>query len=1325
MKKMILLCLLLLLSLPCGGHGEESGPQRLTLMIYMCGSNLESVYGSATDDIQEMLSSRLDPDSTQVFLMTGGSRAWANPLISAAGTSIYSLSPKAHGGGLRLTLRESMDAQSMGDSAALARFLDYCYRQGEGGRFALVLWDHGGGPVAGLCWDETFDMDHLTLEELVSALAASPFAEEKLCWIGFDACLMSSVELASALVPYAGYMIASQETEPAKGWDYAFLSDLHRDADGADTGRRIIDQYFDSLGSTGEILTMACVDLGKIQTVTEQMDAFFQPIGDQLNTDAFARLSGLRMASTSFGRALRGLSTDSYDLVDLSDLISHYGDGATPLSAALDEAVVYSRSSEEGANGLSVYHPYHNKLRYKEAWREIYHKLNFSPGYSRYMDRFGALLIGEALADWRGLAARDLGFDENGTHTFSLQLTPEQQAEFSTAQLLVLDGLGSFSEGAYTPVSTETAVMDENGLLTASYQGRTLYVVDEDGAILSGPVSFLFTDDGAYYVIEAEYKDYSGRLGGKDDTLVAYYCELDEETGDLRIVRYRVYDNVSGTFTNRIAFTEEGFTNLFFHSFLHTLPADRDPLPGFHEWESFPGYYARGIKLPSRWHLHMFSQKTPADLYAAFQVTDLQQNVYSTPPIRMENPKESAVSFVPSLLNLEEGALGLSAVLQQTEEQPCLALTFTLQNTTDKEMIFHVPYLVLNGNRTVDESILFTLAPGTEEKRQVLLQKEMLMNLERISAIELTVEVHEKTNYSDPYRYYPLRFETPDCDVSAFAPTAPAPIAEAEGDGCHWQLLRFAQNAEGDFTGLLHVQNGTDQAVTEEVRAFINGVRASKNYTNLTLHLAPFTDAYFLFTAENQKALSVYDLNVGNYNKLYLMNMDRAVERSGFTAVDRVDLYLGLLDWKAEPACQVSFPLSPPLPLAASGLEEPFLAPLLQGQVSASLEGVFLANDGAALALHLRNDSDGYVLLEMIRRQMNGLSVRFSAGDSITLPPHTSATQFLMCKKPDGLSGGSAVQQLSLSFKLGNAVTLPVSISFPEGARLGEEGGVYFPAGTLVVEPGVFPDEPMLLPQSAALTEPERAHPLTLTPPLTPEEAAKTDRISLGLCLVDWEKGEEGDGAGLEYLAAHIISWAAMQRQADGQFSGQLTGLALKAGEFVLAIDETPQGGGLWELRADPLYFYRNQEAYGGGLPSQDEAYAAFSEIQLTADLTPGSARLVDSQIRLYLSDYLDNRTNIYVNEAPLTVQERWIRRGGVQADGSAPQGQAKPLAMTLDGALPLQLVPADTLGGRLGVYYAILFQDGARGDRVVDWETGQILDPVRPATNQDPEKNI
>lgn len=35
---------------------------------------------------------------------------------------------------------------------------------------------------------------------------------------------MSSPEVASVLAPYTNYMIASQETEPSCGWNYAFLS---------------------------------------------------------------------------------------------------------------------------------------------------------------------------------------------------------------------------------------------------------------------------------------------------------------------------------------------------------------------------------------------------------------------------------------------------------------------------------------------------------------------------------------------------------------------------------------------------------------------------------------------------------------------------------------------------------------------------------------------------------------------------------------------------------------------------------------------------------------------------------------------------------------------------------------------------------------------------------------------------------------------------------------------------------------------------------------------------------------------------------------------
>ena len=46
-------------------------------MIYMCGSNLESAYGSATSDILEMLEARGAGDGVSVLLMTGGTSRWS------------------------------------------------------------------------------------------------------------------------------------------------------------------------------------------------------------------------------------------------------------------------------------------------------------------------------------------------------------------------------------------------------------------------------------------------------------------------------------------------------------------------------------------------------------------------------------------------------------------------------------------------------------------------------------------------------------------------------------------------------------------------------------------------------------------------------------------------------------------------------------------------------------------------------------------------------------------------------------------------------------------------------------------------------------------------------------------------------------------------------------------------------------------------------------------------------------------------------------------------------------------------------------------------
>ena len=215
-KAWIFLLLMLVAFLPaiCGHAAAED--RKLTLMIYMCGSNLESEYGSASADIREIESSGFAKDDITVLVMMGGSKTWQiNP--DSDETVIMEIAAGRH----RIVWRSGQ--LNMGSEETLTKLLDFGADKYPADDYALILWDHGGGPLEGVCWDELFSMDSLTLEELTGGIR-SAYLMKKLCWIGFDACLMGSAEVASAVAPYAEYMIASQETEPAAGLLTAILT---------------------------------------------------------------------------------------------------------------------------------------------------------------------------------------------------------------------------------------------------------------------------------------------------------------------------------------------------------------------------------------------------------------------------------------------------------------------------------------------------------------------------------------------------------------------------------------------------------------------------------------------------------------------------------------------------------------------------------------------------------------------------------------------------------------------------------------------------------------------------------------------------------------------------------------------------------------------------------------------------------------------------------------------------------------------------------------------------------------------------------------------
>ena len=71
---LLLSALLCAVCVPGCAAAEETKTRKLTVMVYMCGSNLESEYGNASHDLRQMMNSGFPEDEMSVLVMIGGSR---------------------------------------------------------------------------------------------------------------------------------------------------------------------------------------------------------------------------------------------------------------------------------------------------------------------------------------------------------------------------------------------------------------------------------------------------------------------------------------------------------------------------------------------------------------------------------------------------------------------------------------------------------------------------------------------------------------------------------------------------------------------------------------------------------------------------------------------------------------------------------------------------------------------------------------------------------------------------------------------------------------------------------------------------------------------------------------------------------------------------------------------------------------------------------------------------------------------------------------------------------------------------------------------------
>lgn len=186
------------------------GKDEVTLMVYLCGTDLESRSQMATSDLQEMINADLS-DKVNLIVYTGGCKQWRNNVLSIQSNQIWQIRDEG-----MVCLEENLGSKSMTDPDTLASFIQWCKKNYPADRNALIFWDHGGGSVSGFGYDEKFaSSGSMSLAEIDEALTSGGV---KFDFVGFDACLMATTENALMLSKHADYMIASEETEPGIGW---------------------------------------------------------------------------------------------------------------------------------------------------------------------------------------------------------------------------------------------------------------------------------------------------------------------------------------------------------------------------------------------------------------------------------------------------------------------------------------------------------------------------------------------------------------------------------------------------------------------------------------------------------------------------------------------------------------------------------------------------------------------------------------------------------------------------------------------------------------------------------------------------------------------------------------------------------------------------------------------------------------------------------------------------------------------------------------------------------------------------------------------------
>ncbi|MFN8611408.1 MAG: clostripain-related cysteine peptidase [Vulcanimicrobiota bacterium] len=258
---------------------------------------------------------------------------------------------------------QSLGPVNMSDPKTLSDFISWGIKTFPAEHYMLVIADHGKG-WEGLIQDDSHK-GWMSVPQLRQALeTAQKETGQKLDVLGFDACQMAAVEVASEIKDYARFMVASQALEGREGWPYSHilgqgqLADIHQahlfksDVE----ARQVVELVVQSAAENQNVLpTMAGFDLSKMADLEKSLKKFSVEL----------TASGL---SGSLMRQLRSKTQTFGFVYDLGDFLKRTAASAATQNQLnlkkvadecleqLNQVIIAEHHNEQnpGATGLSV-----------------------------------------------------------------------------------------------------------------------------------------------------------------------------------------------------------------------------------------------------------------------------------------------------------------------------------------------------------------------------------------------------------------------------------------------------------------------------------------------------------------------------------------------------------------------------------------------------------------------------------------------------------------------------------------------------------------------------------------------------------------------------------------------------------------------------------------------------------------------------------------------------------------------------------------------------------------------------------------------------------